>query len=334
MVFYLFQILKGSSLSMASLTRRAIMITFVGIIIITFILTATPSPKLTWRKEYNQLIDIPFNFLYTPICKHNHNFLILVHTSPRNVYRRKLLRETWANPNKTDVEILFLTGIERNKTHRKKLINEIRKYKNFIHGDFLDTYENLTYKHVMGLKYIFYHCPNIDYVVKVDDDIFVNIDVMKRFFQMLKQRYSQKPTILCSTRVGHEVLRDGKWAVSKKDFPDSIYPPHCPGYAIIYSKRSIELIYPLAQKTKYFWIDDVHVTGTLAKNAGVGHLDIFGLSMNLDELAVIMDGKLSFEMRPLLFGPMDTDDEEDIKYIYQYMEIFGKKASILDFLYG
>lgn len=317
---------------MASLTRRAILITSACIIVITFLLTASPPSKLMRPKDYNQLIDIPFKFLYAPVCKKKYNFLILVHTSPSNVYRRNLLRETWANANKTDVEILFLTGLERNKTHRTELIEEIRKYKNFIHGDFLDTYENLTYKHVMGLKYVFYHCPNIDYVVKVDDDIFVNIHVMKSFFKMLKQQYTQKATILCSTREGHEVLRDGKWAVSKKDFPDTIYPPHCPGYAVIYSKKSIELLYPLAQQTKYFWIDDVHVTGTLAKEAGVGHKDISILTMNSDELSVIMDGKLILEMRPLLFGPMDSDNEEDIRYIYEYMEIFGKRASIRDYL--
>ena len=43
-------------------------------------------------------------------------------------------------------------------------------------GNFLDTYKNLTYKHMMGYKWLHRHCPNQPkYVVKADDDVFVEI---------------------------------------------------------------------------------------------------------------------------------------------------------------
>lgn len=291
----------------------------------------TPPRKSVLPKDYYQLIDIPFQFLHAPVCKQSYNFIILVHTAPGNLDKRNLLRETWANANETNVEIFFLIGLESQKHLQQELIEEIKHYKNFIQGDFIDTYENLTYKHVMGLKFVYYHCPTIEYVVKVDDDMFVNVHVFKSFFEMFRQRYGPTKNILCSTRIGHSVLREGKWAVSTREYPNTTYPPHCPGFALIYPKKAVDLLYNVVQKTNFFWIDDVHVTGTVAMDAGVGHTDISALTMNNIELNVIKEKKLILEMRPILFGPMETE-KENIRLIFQYMKIYGKKTSILDYL--
>ena len=40
--------------------------------------------------------------------------------------------------------------------------------------DFLDTYQNLTIKSIMSLKWASQNCKEAAYVVKMDDDIFVN----------------------------------------------------------------------------------------------------------------------------------------------------------------
>lgn len=323
--------MKSSSFGITFLTRKVIFATIVFIIVVTYLVRVTPSRKVLPPKDYYQLVDIPFQFLRTPVCKQTYKFLVIVHTSPANRNRRNLLRETWANVNETDIGILFLTGLERDKTLQMELNKEMRQYGNFIHGDFLDTYKNLTYKHIMGLKYVYYHCPNIQYVVKVDDDVFVNVQILKSFFETFLQRYGRTKNILCSTRIGHSVLRDGKWAVNTTEYPNTTYPPHCPGFAIIYPKTAVELLYNVAQETKFFWIDDVHVTGTVAKNAGVGHVDISALTMNNVELNVILEKNISLDMRPILFGPMETGEENN-RLIFQYMKVHGRKISILEYL--
>ena len=43
---------------------------------------------------------------------------------------------------------------------------------------FQDTYQNLTIKTVMGLKWMSIFCPKAKYVLKTDDDIFVNIPLL------------------------------------------------------------------------------------------------------------------------------------------------------------
>ncbi len=44
-------------------------------------------------------------------------------------------------------------------------------------------YRNLTYKHIMGLKWVSTHCSNAHTVVKVDDDTFVNIFQLTTFLK-------------------------------------------------------------------------------------------------------------------------------------------------------
>jgi hypothetical protein len=40
---------------------------------------------------------------------------------------------------------------------------------------FQDTYHNLTLKTVMGLKWTSIFCPQVKFVLKTDDDIYVNV---------------------------------------------------------------------------------------------------------------------------------------------------------------
>ena len=42
-------------------------------------------------------------------------------------------------------------------------------------GDFLDTYYNLSYKNVLGKLWVSNFCEQADFVIKTDDDVFVDL---------------------------------------------------------------------------------------------------------------------------------------------------------------
>ena len=42
-------------------------------------------------------------------------------------------------------------------------------------GDFLDTYHNLSYKSIMGKLWVSEFCEQADFVVKTDDDMFIDL---------------------------------------------------------------------------------------------------------------------------------------------------------------
>ena len=60
------------------------------------------------------------------------------------------------------------------------LDSENDRHHDLLQGSFKDTYRNLTYKHVMILKWALYYCPGVRYVLKSDDHILVNTPVLLR----------------------------------------------------------------------------------------------------------------------------------------------------------
>lgn len=53
-----------------------------------------------------------------------------------------------------------------------------------------------------------------------------------------------------------------KWRVSPSEYAGRWFPPYCAGWVIVYSHDVAQSLYMQIQKEPYFWIDDVHITGT------------------------------------------------------------------------
>lgn len=80
--------------------------------------------------------------------------------------------------------------------------------------DFVDTYHNLTYKGVAALRWIDAYCSQATFVLKTDDDIFVNMFSLMRF---LKKTTHQTPRphglLMCCVWNGMPVQRSRKCKV-------------------------------------------------------------------------------------------------------------------------
>ncbi|CAK9293524.1 unnamed protein product [Gordionus sp. m RMFG-2023] len=253
---------------------------------------------------------------------------------------------------------------------QKRLKIEARKYRDIVQGNFLDSYQNLTYKMIMGFKWIVSRCPKADYILKMDDDIYIDIfklyvlinkatylknvyddyekylkttpldvddinHLMNKLFlnslspnttvtktdmingvqkedkewvsDLLTSFTNPKQTLsvdknlhdvkvtlinntfaqstckgleaayetldtnpfanmlLCNVWIGMSVLRDksSKWYVSENDFANSTFPPYCSGWGVLLPTNAAYKLMFNAPNLKYFWVDDVHVTGSL-----------------------------------------------------------------------
>jgi hypothetical protein len=60
------------------------------------------------------------------------------------------------------------------------LESENDQHHDLLQGSFRDAYRNMTYKHIMALKWVLHFCPGVRYVLKTDDDTFVNTPVLMR----------------------------------------------------------------------------------------------------------------------------------------------------------
>jgi len=73
--------------------------------------------------------------------------LVLVRSAPGNVEKRRTIRQTWGRGFR---RVLFLLGAVEFRAAQATLEEENRTYRDLVQGRFLDSYRNLTHKHVMG----------------------------------------------------------------------------------------------------------------------------------------------------------------------------------------
>ncbi|XP_076308691.1 beta-1,3-galactosyltransferase 5-like [Tachypleus tridentatus] len=238
--------------------------------------------------------------------------VVFVHSAPKHYHNRQTIRQTWGqetNIVNDPFRVVFLIGQVQDQTVQLALEEENHIHQDIIQGNFIDSYRNLTYKYVMGLKWVTYYCRHVKYVFKADDDIFVNIFQLVKY---LKDTFGTTPTgglVLCYLIEKPSVKRSqrSKWHVSFTEYPWKYYPPYCSGWAVVMSPDVIFGLYIQSSRVPYFWVDDVHVSGTLVKKLGVSHTDLRNtMTINRADIARWLESKGN-ELPP--FGRPDVNRE-------------------------
>ncbi len=211
------------------------------------------------------------------VCKNKDVFMIVyVHTAPSHYKRRMVIRQTWGNYKyykDVIVRVIFVMGLTIDKPQvQQALAFESEQYGDIIQEDFIDSYKNLTYKGVAALKWISNHCRNAKFVLKTDDDIFVNTFSLLRHLKSLEAHgVNNKGLIMCLVWNRMKVMRTGKWKVSEQDFKDSYYPTYCSGSAYTLSIDVAIKMHEVSYHVPFFWVDDFYITGLLPLKAGFKH---------------------------------------------------------------
>lgn len=213
----------------------------------------------------------------------------LIHSHKNNYLRRKTMRDTWLSMNKIylselidtknsnltlEIVHLFIVG-NTNESSNEKSSNETRindieleseLYNDIIMIDTYDSYKNLLYKHLTVVNWITENCPNTAYVIKLDDDVFVNI---KSLSKHLINKFGMNPVdstfIYCNINDRALPIRnnESKWYVDNDTYPFEYYPRYCEGFAYITNVATIRLMQHQSKIIPRFWIDDVYFTGLL-----------------------------------------------------------------------
>ena len=217
--------------------------------------------------------DSPYVINNRQICKgvKSYSFLVLVHTATGHFMRRNSIRETWANVSlyrKYQMRIVFLLGLPKNESLQAKLEEESYLHGDLVQGNFLDTYHNLTHKGVMGLRWVTENCRQAKFIVKVDDDVFVNTLLLIK--NVLLKYWNSSRMIIGPIIYSAKVRHSGKWAVEEGDFQGMTrYPfPYSGGEFVVLTKDIIEQLYKAAKMTPFFWIDDIYLFGLLPNKVG------------------------------------------------------------------
>jgi len=114
----------------------------------------------------------------------NRTLFIAIFSAPNNFEKRQIIRETWLR-HVTDLHYTrglldvvgysFVVGQTTDQSVQSKIEKESKNNADILQVEMNDSYHNLTRKVVAILNWVNSNCPRADFVLKVDDDVYVNV---------------------------------------------------------------------------------------------------------------------------------------------------------------
>jgi len=242
------------------------------------------------------LLGYKINYIIKPedICSSKGDndsvlLMIVVHSAVGNRAQRDAIRNTWYRTihHFTDVRIIliFLVGSDQDQGLMTNVVAEGTVYRDLVVFDMIDTYRNLSLKSLLGLHWVNEFCAETRFVLKVDDDVYVNlrtIIINLLYTGSISENISQ-PDIKRNNRIntlcesfaeikynlsfvkGHglvgavnrksRVMRYGLWGIEHKEHPEEFYPDYCSGNMYLLNITVVELLL----KASYLYHDSSSV---------------------------------------------------------------------------
>ncbi|XP_025900773.1 beta-1,3-galactosyltransferase 5-like [Nothoprocta perdicaria] len=231
--------------------------------------------QLPARAHLGARQGLDFTLLLTeagPRCARGQVLLILVTSAAGNAEARRAIRRTWAAQEGRPAhpwQAVFLVGQAAEAAVAWAVQREQQEFGDVLVGSYQDTYRNLTLKVMHGLKWACEQC-RPRYILKTDDDCFVNTDRLPAFLAELNTVSTGLYVGSLFSREKRRVIREpsSKWYVSRQDYRPDEYPPYASGIGYVLSLDAAEKILEVAQRVRPIPVEDAYV-GILAEAAGV-----------------------------------------------------------------
>ncbi|XP_072045646.1 beta-1,3-galactosyltransferase 1-like [Amphiura filiformis] len=214
------------------------------------------SDLCAWNKSHNDTVFL----------------LIMCLTSPAETYRRAAIRKTWANVTHVlgrRVATIFLLA-NSSENLNEVIAHESEMFGDICKEDFIDSYQNLTLKTMMGFRWVNSFCNETKFVLKIDSDTIPNLHNIVR--HLLEKRMNTT-TFEGYVMKGKNPVRKNdtwikKWYVPKSVYPHPTYPPYVNGPSYLVSSNLVNHLVSISEHIPYIPIEDVYV-GMLMKTIGV-----------------------------------------------------------------
>ena len=182
--------------------------------------------------------------------------------------------------------MVFLLGSSDDPSTESLVSKEMRLYRDILQWRFNDTYHNLAVKTLLGLNWIHSNCDKTKFVLKTDDDVYLDVPNIVKF--LLQWNTNMSNPIL----IGHEnkkspVLRIGQWGVASDQYKSDVYPPYCSGAAYIMNLKTVQHMIHAVHRNPTMVIlpiEDVFISGILVSTIGEPFQDYEPRIINFSKL--------------------------------------------------
>lgn len=187
----------------------------------------------------------------------------------RNAEKREGIRFSWAVNNIVKdvvVKTVFFLGRPDTVLDQGKIGAESRQYQDIVQGDYLDTPGNLTMKGMHALQWINNNCMQAKYIIKADDDMFINTFHLIEYG--VSTMFKEKRKVLCSLRrkgtIDINRNQKDKWYVPKNILPGrKTYPIMCYANLVLFTADLVPEFYKASFALPYCAVDDAYIFGIL-----------------------------------------------------------------------
>ena len=199
-------------------------------------------------------------------------FLALVISKGDHGLYRRFVRQTWGGQIKVgaNMRMAFVVGRQNNSQDEELISEESKSLRDIIQFDFMDAYYNLTIKSMMALKWAQTYCPQAKFILKVDDDVVINIAALGDNLR----NHSDDHTIVGANIGGRMTRRTEPWNLPIEQYPFAVLPAvymEGPVYAV--SMSAARTLVRVSQYLPYINLEDVYVTGILPHVTSVTHVN-------------------------------------------------------------
>jgi len=204
------------------------------------------------------------------------SLLIMVTSGLHHHDRRNAIRDTWGAPTnleKHSAKIIFLMGttVSRDSDLEADLAEEISENHDVVREDFLDSYKNLTLKTLAGIKWADQYCAQAEFVMKTDDDMFINLDnILEYLNREFGDGASEKVITGCvknDPNGPHKPLSAGGQPVPALPFK-SVHPLFMAGAGYVISGDLLSPLYTASLDITLVKVEDAFLTGYCARKVG------------------------------------------------------------------
>ena len=168
-----------------------------------------------------------------------------------------------------NIRYIFLLGERKGDKELQAIVkSESEMYQDILQGDFIDSYYNLTLKTIMGFRWVSQKCGHARFVVKVDDDVYINIENLMSALELYEEELQTSVGGFCGRDCSPKRHESSKWYLSYDDYPYDTFPPYCIGPTYVTSMLLAKRLYVASKDVKLFPFEDVFIGFCLSK---LGH---------------------------------------------------------------
>ncbi|ELV12202.1 UDP-GlcNAc:betaGal beta-1,3-N-acetylglucosaminyltransferase 8 [Tupaia chinensis] len=196
--------------------------------------------------------------------------LLAVKSEPGRFAERQAVRETWGSPT-PGVRLLFLLGSpvgEGGPDLGSLVAWESRRYSDLLLWDFLDVPFNRTLKDLLLLAWLGHDCPDVSFVLHVQDDAFVHIPALLDHLQALPPTWARSLYLGEVFTQAKPLRKLGGPFYVPRSFFEGGYPAYASGGGYVIAGRLAPWLLQAAARVAPFPFDDVY-TGLCFRALGL-----------------------------------------------------------------